>query len=70
MSGVCIISGCSRGIGRAIAKKLASTYSLGLLARSEQELQTLREELENDNKNSKNRYCAIRCDIQDEKSIK
>ena len=37
MSQVCIISGCSRGIGRAIATTLAEHgYSLGLLARSEE----------------------------------
>lgn len=37
MSQVCIISGCSRGIGRAIATTLAERgYALGLLARSEE----------------------------------
>lgn len=37
MSQVCIISGCSRGIGRAIATTLAERgYNLGLLARSEE----------------------------------
>ena len=46
MSQVCIISGCSRGIGRAIAMKLGSSYSLGLLARSENELNQLKDELE------------------------
>ena len=46
MSQVCIISGCSRGIGRAIAMKLGSLYSLGLLARSENELNQLKDELE------------------------
>ena len=46
MSQVCIISGCSRGIGRAIALKLGSSYSLGLLARSENELNQLKDELE------------------------
>ena len=46
MSQVCIISGCSRGIGRAIAMKLGSLYSLGLLARSENELNQLKNELE------------------------
>ena len=70
MSRVCIISGCSRGIGRAVAQKLASTYSLGLFARSEQELNALKEELEMVHKESENRFCAVRCDIQDEQSIK
>ncbi|CBK24512.2 3-oxoacyl-[acyl-carrier-protein] reductase [Blastocystis hominis] len=37
MSQVCIISGCSRGIGKAIATTLAERgYALGLLARSEE----------------------------------
>lgn len=47
MSGVCIVSGCSRGIGKAIAMKLAPSYSLGLLARSENELNKLKEEIAN-----------------------
>jgi short-subunit dehydrogenase len=46
MPPICIVSGCSRGIGRAVATKLASSgYSLGLLARSEKQLESLEEEV-------------------------
>ena len=47
MSGVCIVSGCSRGIGRAIAVRLAKEgYALGLLSRNEKAIDQLKEELE------------------------
>ena len=46
MAGVCIVSGCSRGIGRAVAARLAKEgYALGLLSRNEQEINRLKEEL-------------------------
>ena len=71
--GVCIVSGCSRGIGRAVAKKLASSWSLGLLARSEQELNELKQLLIEENKKRNidgNQFLVAPCDIQDENSIK
>lgn len=47
MASVCIVSGCSRGIGRAIAVKLAREgYALGLLSRNEKAINQLKEELE------------------------
>lgn len=47
MPGVCIVSGCSRGIGRAIAVRLAKEgYALGLLSRNEKAIGQLKEELE------------------------
>lgn len=40
------MSGCSRGIGRAVAARLAKEgYALGLLSRNEQEINRLKEEL-------------------------
>ena len=71
--GVCIISGCSRGIGRAVAKKLASSWSLGLLARSENELNELKQQLieENEKRNIHGiQFEVAPCDIQNENSIK
>ena len=66
MSPVCIVSGCSRGIGRGIAYTLAkSGYSLGLLSRSEEVFILQRALSKNESK-----HLALQCDIRDEKSVK
>ncbi len=63
---ITIISGASRGIGRAIAQKLAKTgHFVILLARNREELEDL--ELEIDESGGK--ALAIPCDVSDEKSV-
>ena len=43
---VAIITGASRGIGRAIAVRLSTTYDIVAVARSDDELETLAQEIE------------------------
>ena len=76
MSPVCIVSGCSRGIGRGIAYTLAkSGYSLGLLSRSE-EVFILQRALSKSVplfsyvNIAESKHLALQCDIRDEKSVK
>jgi 3-oxoacyl-[acyl-carrier protein] reductase len=43
---IAVVTGASRGIGRAIAKQLADHWEIVAVARSERELATLRDEIE------------------------
>ncbi|HEX6965007.1 MAG TPA: SDR family NAD(P)-dependent oxidoreductase [Gemmatimonadaceae bacterium] len=45
---IAVVTGASRGIGRALAKRLAATYDIAAVARSENELAQLTHEIEAD----------------------
>jgi len=71
MNPVCIVSGCSRGIGRGIATKLtAQGYSLGLISRSKDALDNLKSELESIRSSEKQQFLVCPCDVCDESAIK
>lgn len=71
MNPVCIVSGCSRGIGRGIATKLATQgYSLGLLARTKDALDNLKSELESVRSSEEQQFLVCPCDVCDENAIK
>lgn len=71
MNPICIVSGCSKGIGRCVAKTLAAQgYSLGLISRNQEALESLRSELEASKASKTQRFCITPCDVCKEDDIK
>lgn len=71
MNPICIVSGCSRGIGRCIAKKLATQgYSLGLISRSQNALESLQLELNEAKTSDSQKFVVTPCDVCKEEDIK
>lgn len=62
---VAVITGASRGIGRAVAKRLAERWEILALARSEPELESLREEIV-----AAGGHCTVApCDVGDAQAV-
>ena len=71
MNKVCIVSGCSKGIGRGIAMKLVNSgYSLGLLSRDMSLLESLKSDLEKARVNDLQRFSIQQCDVRDDHVVK
>jgi len=66
---IIIITGASKGIGKAISNLLSNKHHVVLIARSTDELNTLASEI-NDNNNSKGKALAITADITNEEQVK
>lgn len=63
--GTAVVTGASRGIGRAVAKRLAEKWEVLALARSAPELESLRAEIEG----AGGRCRAVRCDVGDVNAV-
>lgn len=71
MNRICIVSGCSRGIGRCIAKKLAvQGYSLGLVSRDENAMISLKTELDTCKISPSQQFVVSPCDVRNENEIR
>ena len=70
MNQICIVSGCSRGIGRCIATKLAvQGDSLGLISRDQNAMESLKMELDAHRISNSQQFVVSPCDIRNEKEI-
>ena len=66
-----LITGASSGIGRDMARYLYKmNYNLILVARNEKALYSLKEDLENNDENDKNKIMVIPEDLSNEKNCK
>ena len=70
MNPICVVSGCSRGIGRCIATTLATQgYSLGLMSRDQMALKSLKTELDTRRISNSQQFVVCPCDIRNENDI-